>query len=379
MSSILSLSAHFLFCFFFSLSFPTFSISVSTSPSYQTFIILVDSHSKPSPFQSHKHWYSSFISPSSPSPFIHIYNTLFHGFSASLTPHQSKHLKKSHGILAVYPDSTLHIHTTRSPSFLGLDRPTSPLTNLSDDGSDTIIGFLDTGVWPERRSFEDRNIGPIPTRWRGQCEEGQGFIGSSCNRKLIGARFFSGGYDASPVGPINDTVEFRSPRDSNGHGTHVASVAAGSRVGGAGFRGFAKGVARGMAPKARIAIYKVCWKSGCLLSDMCKALEKAVSDGVPNGRPRSGFGGKRRTRSGYDSEFPSVDPGRWCWNHRSRFSRVHRPWQWSKSQRSLTGSRDRVDSADSEPPLALLCGQNLLFIERFLARVRTRESRALHG
>ncbi|RWR91391.1 subtilisin-like protein protease [Cinnamomum micranthum f. kanehirae] len=187
---------------------------------------------------------------------------------------------KSHGILAVYPDSILQIHTTRSPSFLGLDRPTSPLTNLSHDGSDTIIGFLDTGIWPERRSFADRNMGPIPTRWRGECEEGEGFIGSSCNRKLIGARFFSGGYDASPVGPINDTAEFRSPRDSNGHGTHVASVAAGSRVGGAGFRGFARGVARGMAPKARIAIYKVCWKSGCLLSDMCKALEKAVSDGV---------------------------------------------------------------------------------------------------
>lgn len=35
-----------------------------------------------------------------------------------------------------------------------------------------------------------------------------------------------------------------------------------------------------MAPKARIAVYKVCWASGCLLSDVSAAFQKATSNGV---------------------------------------------------------------------------------------------------
>ncbi|XP_058113264.1 subtilisin-like protease SBT1.6 [Magnolia sinica] len=257
----------------------TISISLQIPPSKKTFIVLVDSDSKPSPFISHHHWYSSLISPP-PPPFIHIYTTLFHGFSANLASHQSDHIKKSPGVLAIFPDSILNLHTTRSPGFLGLNNPNSSISRLSNGGDDTIIGILDTGIWPERKSFTDYGMGPMPPRWRGECMEGNRFNRSSCNRKLIGARFFAGGYNASPVGPVNDTAEFRSPRDSNGHGTHVASIAAGAHVAGASFRSFARGTAKGMAPKARIAIYKVCWDSGCLLSDVCKAMEEAISDGV---------------------------------------------------------------------------------------------------
>lgn len=45
--------------------------------------------------------------------------------------------------------------------------------------------------------------------------------------------------------------------------------------------GYAFGIAKGVAPKARLAAYKVCWKdSGCFDSDILAAFDAAVSDGV---------------------------------------------------------------------------------------------------
>ena len=53
--------------------------------------------------------------------------------------------------------------------------------------------------------------------------------------------------------------EFTSPRDYNGHGSHTASTAAGNRD--VALTGDAKifGRISGMAPRARIAVYKALW------------------------------------------------------------------------------------------------------------------------
>ncbi|KAF2323671.1 hypothetical protein GH714_036567 [Hevea brasiliensis] len=111
------------------------------------------------------------------------------------------------------------------------------------------------------------------------CVSGKDFSRASCNRKLIGARFFCNGYEATN-GKMNESTEYRSPRDSDGHGTHTASIAAGRYVFPASTLGYAKGVAAGMAPKARLAAYKVCWNAGCYDSDILAAFDAAVNDGV---------------------------------------------------------------------------------------------------
>lgn len=147
--------------------------------------------------------------------------------------------------------------------------------------------MFDTGIWPERRSFSDLNIGSIPSKWKGVCQVGVKFTAKNCNKKIIGARFFSKGHEAAagsagPIGGgINETVEFMSPRDADGHGTHTASTAAGRHAFRASMEGYAAGVAKGVAPKARLAVYKVCWKNaGCFDSDILAAFDAAVNDGV---------------------------------------------------------------------------------------------------
>ncbi|XP_041010158.1 subtilisin-like protease SBT1.6 [Juglans microcarpa x Juglans regia] len=276
----------FFISFLFLCSFPPKVPAVSTDQSARTFIFRVDSHSKPSIFPTHYHWYASEFADA--PRILHVYDTVFHGFSATLTPDEANSLGQHPSVLAVFEDRRRQLHTTRSPQFLGL-RNQRGLWSNSDYGSDVIVGIFDTGIWPERRSFSDKNLGPVPVRWKGACEIGEKFLARSCNRKLIGARFFVKGHEAAgagsggvpPITMVNDTVEYRSPRDADGHGTHTASTAAGRYAFQASMAGYASGIAKGVAPKARLAVYKVCWKnSGCFDSDILAAFDKAVADGV---------------------------------------------------------------------------------------------------
>ncbi|KAG2662004.1 hypothetical protein PVAP13_1KG112348 [Panicum virgatum] len=122
---------------------------------------------------------------------------------------------------------------------------------------------------------------PPPSSFRGSCVSTPSFNASAyCNKKLVGAKFFHEGYQAAYGNRLDETEDPRSPLDSNGHGTHTASTAAGSAVAGAAFYNYAEGKAVGMAPGARIAAYKVCWTNGCADSDILKAIDAAIEDRV---------------------------------------------------------------------------------------------------
>nr|XP_043615722.1 cucumisin-like [Erigeron canadensis] len=192
------------------------------------------------------------------------YTKSFHGFSARLTKVEAQKLSEMEGVVSVFPSSHSKVATTTSWDFLGF-----PLVvNRSTTESDIIIGVFDTGIWPESPSFSDLGYGPPPAKWKGIC---QGNF--TCNNKIIGARYFkaSGRYDPKDI---------PSPRDSDGHGTHTASIAAGNIVRNANLLGLRAGTARGAVPRARIAVYKVCWTSGCSDVDILSAFEAAVADGV---------------------------------------------------------------------------------------------------
>ena len=104
------------------------------------------------------------------------------------------------------------------------------------------------------------------------------FVTCNC-RKLIGARY----YNVPQTSNDNNTTQMRldkSPRDTVGHGTHTASIAAGALVANVSYNGLAQGTARGGSPYARIAIYKACSEDGCPGSTTLKAIDDAIKDGV---------------------------------------------------------------------------------------------------
>ncbi|KDP28707.1 hypothetical protein JCGZ_14478 [Jatropha curcas] len=209
---------------------------------------------------------------------LYVYETVMSGFSAKLSKEQVKALSKTNGFISAIPDEMLTLHTTHSPQFLGLENGKG-LWSPPSLASDVIIGVLDTGIWPEHVSFQDTGLSAVPSKWKGICETGTKFSSSNCNRKIIGARAFFKGYE-SVVGRINETVDYRSPRDSQGHGTHTASTAGGNLIYNASFFGLANGAAAGMKYTARIAVYKVCWPLGCTNTDLLAAIDQAVNDGV---------------------------------------------------------------------------------------------------
>ncbi|KAL8225831.1 hypothetical protein R6Q57_018388 [Mikania cordata] len=122
----------------------------------------------------------------------------------------------------------------------------------------------------------------VPSRWKGKCENGTAFSPNLCNNKLIGARSFSKGLQAAGIN-ISTELDFDSARDYFGHGSHTSSTAAGNYVYGASHFGYANGVAKGVAPRAHLAMYKVLWSSDTFataVTDILAGMDQAISDGV---------------------------------------------------------------------------------------------------
>ncbi|OEL23522.1 Subtilisin-like protease SBT3.3, partial [Dichanthelium oligosanthes] len=204
----------------------------------------------------------------------------FSGFAAMLTEDQAENLAELPEVISVTPNKKHELMTTRSWDFLGLNyQQPSELLQRSNHGGDIIVGMIDTGIWPESRSFSDHGYGVIPPRWKGVCQLGQAWGRTNCSRKIIGARYYAAGLDK-----VNFKLNYMSARDMNGHGTHTASTAAGEVVEGVSLHGLGEGVARGGAPRARLAVYKVGWeeKSGVYLATaaVLAAMDDAIHDGV---------------------------------------------------------------------------------------------------
>ncbi|KAL1534186.1 subtilisin-like protease SBT3 [Salvia divinorum] len=265
----------------FSISLILFSFLVwcnHASSRRSTYIIHMDKSSMPKAFSGHHSWYLSLVKSASAAAsaadeseakLIYTYDHAFHGFSAVISSEELQAIKKSDGFVSASVSRSVTHDTTHSTKFLGLNTVTG-LWPASQYGKDVIIGIIDSGIWPESPSFNDDGMTEIPSSWKGTCQTGPDFNSSLCNKKLIGARYFDEAARAA------GSEFYTSARDNSGHGTHVASTAAGNFVNNVSFFGYAPGTARGVAPRARIAAYK----TGSYEADTLAAIDQAVADGV---------------------------------------------------------------------------------------------------
>ncbi|KAM3692835.1 hypothetical protein ACJW31_08G118900 [Castanea mollissima] len=198
---------------------------------------------------------------------IYSYTKNFNAFAANLLSQEVQRLQENENVVAVFPSKMRKLHTTRSWDFLGM--PQSMKRNHQIE-SNIIVGVLDTGIYIDAPSFDDKGFGPPPSKWKGTCQVRGNFTG--CNNKVIGARFYNHASTTPHPNP--------SPIDEEGHGSHTSSTIAGASIAGASLYGLAKGTARGGVPSARIAVYKVCWADGCSDIDLLAGMDDAISDGV---------------------------------------------------------------------------------------------------
>ncbi len=213
---------------------------------------------------------------------IYDYDYAFNGFAAPLSRKQVAALRKNPDVMSVQRDQLDRVETDNTPTFLGLNAPGglwSQLGGQTSAGTGVIVGVVDTGIWPEHPSFSPAGFGPPPATWHGTCQSGEQFSQSTCNNKLVGARYYLNGF--GHFGVIGD--DYKSARDADGHGTHTTSTAAGNANVQASILGSSLGAVSGMAPAARVAAYKACWNGeagGCANTDTVAAIDDAVADGV---------------------------------------------------------------------------------------------------
>ncbi|GFY91712.1 PA-domain containing subtilase family protein [Actinidia rufa] len=210
--------------------------------------------------------------------FKHIAN----GFAVHTSPSQVEKIKRAPGVKLVERDRRAKLMTTYTPQFLGLPQGVwAQEGGERNAGEGIVIGFIDSGINPFHPSFAYDPMNPFASnlsRFSGACEDGPRFPVNSCNGKIVSARFFSAG--AQAVATLNASVDFLSPFDAVGHGSHVASTAAGNSGVSVVVNSFYYGQASGMAPRARIAVYKAIYPSLGTLADVLAAMDQATLDGV---------------------------------------------------------------------------------------------------
>jgi subtilisin family serine protease len=231
---------------------------------------------------------------------LYSYKFAYNGFAAELTAAQVAKLRANTDVLSVVEDEKMKLDTISTSSFLNLDATDGSgfwesLGGKESAGENIIVGIIDSGVWPENMSFSDRtgtnasgksgklNYHQIPG-WHGKCTPGEAFPASDCNQKLIAAQWFNAGFGGDAAVKAAYPYEYASARDAGGHGSHTMSTAAGNSDVEVSINGSDIGTASGMAPRARVAAYKVCWgrdgEGGCFGTDSVAAIDQAVADGV---------------------------------------------------------------------------------------------------
>lgn len=206
------------------------------------------------------------------------WTSALNGFAVQLTPTQARDLVLVPGV-----DSVEHNAVRRVAAAPSSTSATTAVGAQRRGGAGVVIGVVDSGLDPDSPLFANvPGLGRALRGFHGGCEAAQDWPTNACTRKIVGARWFVAGFGA---GNIRSTSSL-SPRDDSGHGTLVASVAAGNSGVSVKVGAQSLGVYAGQAPQARVAVYKACWTApdpdddGCSTADLVTAVDRATADGV---------------------------------------------------------------------------------------------------
>ncbi|MGI8644864.1 MAG: S8 family serine peptidase [Nocardioides sp.] len=207
---------------------------------------------------------------------VYRWTDALNGYAVTLTADQARLLATDPGVALVEPNALRPLASAER-------RAPGTAAGRTRGGSGVVVGVVDSGIWPESPLFAGvPGLGRQPRGFRGTCQPGADWAADTCNRKLVSARWFVDGF-----GPGNvRSSAYLSPRDESGHGTQVASIAAGNAGVSVRTGGESMGTLSGIAPQARLAVYKACWtapdpdRDGCATADLVTAIDRATQDGV---------------------------------------------------------------------------------------------------
>lgn len=217
-----------------------------------------------------------------PEP-VYQWTTALNGFAVELDADQAQVLASDPRVTRVEENEVRRLSTLTPAAEAPHAAASAPAAGRG--GAGTVIGFVDSGIDPDNRAFSDAAPLGAEPRFRGECTGAAGdttWSASACGAKVVGAQYFVAGYGADNV-RSGDSI---SPRDTNGHGTQMASIAAGSRGVPITVAGDRFGSNSGAAPRARVAAYKACWSApdpaadGCATADLVAAIDQATADRV---------------------------------------------------------------------------------------------------
>lgn len=230
---------------------------------------------------------------------VHRYFNATNGFALRMSAKDAEAAARVPGVQSVQRDVAYSRTTDRGPALIGAPAVwDGTATGTGAQGEGMVVGIMDSGINQGHPSFADVGgdgygadgeyaatnpfgAGNFAGGDRDDCVNAT-FPGL-CNDKLIGSHSFIDAWDGiDQYAPPEDPVS----KDTDGHGTHVASTAAGNIIidppladADGNDSGITLGTVAGVAPHAHIIAYKVCAPS-CFASDIGAAIDQAIVDGA---------------------------------------------------------------------------------------------------
>ena len=183
-------------------------------------------------------------------------------------------LERLPGVKFVFESETRYAQMVESNPLIKAPEAWEIVGGRTTAGQGVRVAVIDSGIEPKHVMFSGNNFeAPTDLPDDDYCSEQPAF----CNDKVIVTRY----YPPSDIDQlVLDEIEEATPRDRDGHGTHVAGTAVGNRI----FNSTAQQMS-GVAPGAYLMAYKALFadgEGGSSGSDsmLVSALEDAVNDGA---------------------------------------------------------------------------------------------------